>query len=314
MNKQLFSYPGPRALSLKSPVLKLRSYAPGLLLFVFLVTSCSTHTSSTESYTRDSDGYYYKLFVIGDGNESPRRGDVLLLDAIFKTQKDSVIWDSSVEGNNAFYLSLEDSILKGSFNKHLLSMVEGDSMAFYIPTAIFFKQYFHTPPPAFCSGDSMVKAGVKLLEIMNQAEYAQVLQEAQQEQEDKELKELQQIDNYLKVHQLPQQVSSDGIYYIGKSESSGEPVKSGKTVVLDYRGSFLNGRSIDISKKSMEFVYGTPDQLIKGLNIVIGGMKKGENAKIIVPSRLAFGEHGSANGSIPPYSPLLYDIKITDVK
>jgi FKBP-type peptidyl-prolyl cis-trans isomerase len=64
----------------------------------------------------------------------------------------------------------------------------------------------------------------------------------------------------------------------------------------------------------LEFTYGTPDQLIKGLNIVIGTLKKGEFVKIIVPSRLAFGEKGSSNGSIQPYTPLVYNLKIIDIK
>lgn len=279
-----------------------------------LLACCHRKKEPIEGYTRDDDGFYYKLLVIGDGNDKPKAGDVLLLDAVFKTQKDSVIWDSKVEGGNAFYLGLEARALTGSFNKHLLQMVEGDSVSFYVPVSVFFKQYFNTPPPAFCAKDSMVKAGVKLLEIMTQAEHAQVLREKEGEHEDKELQELKLIDDYLAKNKLPQKVSDDGIYYLGKSISNGEAVRSGKTVVLSYKGRFLDGREVDLQQKPLEFVYGTPDQLIKGLNIVIGSMKKGESAKIIVPSRLAFGEQGSANGSIPPYTPLLYDIKITDVK
>lgn len=284
------------------------------IVAVLLLAACHSKKEPIQGYTRDDDGFYYKLLVIGDGNDKPKVGDVLLLDAVFKTQKDSVIWDSKVEGGNAFYLGLEDRALTGSFNKHLLQMVEGDSVSFYVPVSVFFRQYFNTPPPAFCAKDSMVKAGVKLVEIMTQAEHAQVLSEKEGEQEDKELQELKQIDDYLASNQLPQKVSDDGIYYLEKSINSGEAVKSGKTVVLSYRGRFLDGREVDLQQKPLEFVYGTPDQLIKGLNIVIGSMKKGESAKIIVPSRLAFGEQGSANGSIPPYTPLLYDIKITDVK
>lgn len=284
------------------------------LLLALLLAGCHGKKEPIEGYTRDEDGFYYKLLVIGDGNDKPKPGDVLLLDAVFKTQKDSVIWDSKVEGNNAFYLGLEDRALIGSFNKHLLQMVEGDSVSFYVPVSVFFRQYFNTAPPAFCAKDSMIKAGVKLVEIMTQAEHAQVLREAEGEQEDKELQELKQIDDYLSKNQLQQKVSDDGIYYLDKTTKSGEAVAAGKTVVLSYRGRFLDGREVDAPSRPLEFVYGTPDQLIKGLNIVIGSMKKGESAKIIVPSRLAFGEQGSANGSIPPYTPLLYDIKITDVK
>ena len=43
-------------------------------------------------------------------------------------------------------------------------------------------------------------------------------------------------------------------------------------------------------------------------------LKKGEKAKIILPSQLAFGDQGSSNGVIPPYTPLVYQIEIIDIK
>ncbi|MGZ3885263.1 MAG: FKBP-type peptidyl-prolyl cis-trans isomerase [Bacteroidia bacterium] len=43
-------------------------------------------------------------------------------------------------------------------------------------------------------------------------------------------------------------------------------------------------------------------------------MKKGDFVKIILSSWLAFGETGSSNGTIPPFTPLLYEIKLIEVK
>jgi FKBP-type peptidyl-prolyl cis-trans isomerase len=61
-------------------------------------------------------------------------------------------------------------------------------------------------------------------------------------------------------------------------------------------------------------VYGTPDQVLKGINYVIPRLKVGQSAKIILPSRLAFGEKGSSNGTVPPFTPLLYEITLNDIK
>ena len=130
----------------------------------------------------------------------------------------------------------------------------------------------------------------------------------------KELEELDLIDRYLKDQQLPAEPDEAGIYHMFHKLSDGTPVEAGRRVRVTYTGSFLDGRSVDIREKPLEFVYGTPDQVVDGLNIVIGGLKQGESAKIILPSRLAFGEKGSANGSIPPYSPLVYEIKVLEVK
>ena len=88
----------------------------------------------------------------------------------------------------------------------------------------------------------------------------------------------------------------------------------GKKINIEFQGYHLDGRPIAQGRQTMEFSYGTPDQIINGLNIVIGSLKNGEIAKIIVPSRLAFGEKGNSNGTIKPYTPLLFEIKITNVQ
>ena len=75
-----------------------------------------------------------------------------------------------------------------------------------------------------------------------------------------------------------------------------------------------SGKPLDSTPQKIELIYGTPDQLIKGLNIVIGSLKKGEFSKIIVPSRLAFGELGSSNQLVQPYTPLVYNLTLIDIK
>jgi FKBP-type peptidyl-prolyl cis-trans isomerase len=114
-----------------------------------------------------------------------------------------------------------------------------------------------------------------------------------------------------------QEVASDpsGFYWIERPEiNTGQPVEPGDVVQIAYEGSFLNGRFLERSTTDFEFIYGTPDQLLKGLNYVIGTLKTGQTSKILLPSRLAFGEDGSSNGIVPPCTPLIYKIKIIDVK
>ena len=132
--------------------------------------------------------------------------------------------------------------------------------------------------------------------------------------EDTELEELQLIDCFLAQYYKSVKANANGIYILEKKNTRGEEVIAGKKIKIAYQGAFLDGRLLEGSEQTLEFIFGTPDQIIKGLNIVIGDLKKGETTKIIVPSRLAFGESGSSNGSIPPYTPLVYTLKITDIK
>lgn len=106
-----------------------------------------------------------------------------------------------------------------------------------------------------------------------------------------------------------------GFYWIYHEEGAGKNlVKPGDMVTLAYKGEYLNGRFLEKSGSNFEFIYGTPDQLLTGLNYVIGRLKLGETAKIILPSRLAFGESGSSNGTVPPFTPLVYEVKLIDLK
>ena len=287
-----------------------------ILLFLVITSfvSCKKH-SQINGYTRTSQGYYYKLLTIGDGNESPLNDNVVVLDAVMKTQSDSVFWDTKHDAANGLHIRLNSKMASESFKNYFLKMVEGDSVSFLIKPSTFFRDYFDTIVPNFCKNDSLIKFDVKLNQIISKAEYDALKKNAEgQEDEDTELQELQMIDCYLLLNYKFVKADTNGIYTLQKTSTDLEKVSVGKKVKLSYSGAFLDGKSIGDYEQTIEFIYGTPDQLIKGLNIVISTLKKGESTKIIVPSRLAFGELGSSNGSIPPYTPLVYKIKIIDIK
>lgn len=288
------------------------------IVFCFILSwlffSCSKN-KLLDGYTRDASGFYYKLLSIGDGNEFPKKDQIFVVDAVMRTQSDSVFWDTQHDASNGLYIDLNARPILGSCHPHLLKLVEGDSVSFWIKPFVFFKVYFDTIVPPFCSKDSLIKIDMKLNQIISKYEYAALVNGARgREVEDTELQELQLIDSYLLHNYKFVKPDYFGIYTLEKTTTDQEKVTLGKRVKIEYDGSFIDGKSLDAVKQELEFIYGTPDQLIKGLNIVIGSLKKGETAKIILPSRLAFGESGSSNGSIPPYTPIVYNVKIIDIK
>ena len=131
---------------------------------------------------------------------------------------------------------------------------------------------------------------------------------------DNKLQELIKINSYLKNNYPNVVVNNFGFYELEKKGNQNQKVKFGEKIKVSYQGFFLDGKPIDFKPQQIEFIYGTPDQFIKGLNIVIGSLKKGEFSKIILPSRLAFGELGSSNKFIQPYTPLVYKITLIDIK
>lgn len=108
-----------------------------------------------------------------------------------------------------------------------------------------------------------------------------------------------------------------GCYIQVNNWGKGDSIKEGVEVALSYQGFFTDGTKFDDTdnwQDTLKFVYGLPMQIILGLELGIEGLTEGSEAKIIIPSQLAFGKEGSSSGIVPPYEPLVYKIKILSVK
>ncbi|MCW3075410.1 MAG: Peptidyl-prolyl cis-trans isomerase, partial [Bacteroidetes bacterium] len=213
------------------------------------------------------------------------------------------------ELQDRFFVKL-DSTQKNNLLYYAISKVtEGDSICVLIPAKQLFQQQFKSGVPAFCERDSVIKINLKIKKIFSLHEFQNLTKTVQN-------KEREEIEAFFKSPQAFQDAKdSMGFYWVERPYPAGTiaPIDD-DIITLSYSGSFLNGRVIDVSREGFQFKYGTPDQLLKGLNYVIGKLKKGQTSKIILPSQLAFGENGSSNGSVPPFTPMLYKISLIDIK
>lgn len=279
-------------------------------LFIFLVFIHACKRDNKPHFSYNKLGYYYQLISFSSNASTYQPNSVAWIDATFKTQSDSIFWDSRNNFNDNFFIQI-DSLSTNNFLKNYVSkLAVSDSACLMIRTKDFYKQQFNSDKVSFFSEkDTVVKVNIKVRKIMSADEYNNRTVDLLKQ-------EAEQIEAYYKSPQ-DFELSRDslGFYWIEKPPPSDLPVTVYKnTVKLSYTGTFLNGRIFERSPANFEVSYGTPDQLIKGLNYVIKRLKKGQNAKIILPSRLAFGENGSTNGIIAPYTPLIYEVKIIDVK
>lgn len=133
-------------------------------------------------------------------------------------------------------------------------------------------------------------------------------------QNDAELLEQKVLNRFIKT--IPNIKNKNGVYIQTIQKGQGVSVESGKTLTLKYKANFINGIEFDNTyfENYFEYTYGTPNQVIEGLDVALLGMKNKEKAKIIIPSQLAFGEDGSSTGIVPPYTTLVYEIEIIDIK
>lgn len=126
------------------------------------------------------------------------------------------------------------------------------------------------------------------------------------------------LDSLIRTDSIRRMYSEvNGIYLrILEPGDTSRTVELGKEVVIHYRGRLARGPVFDDSRRMsapLRFVYGNEGQIITGLEIALSQMSKGTSARVIIPSRLAFGDRGSAHGAVRPYEPVVYQIEVLDV-
>ena len=97
---------------------------------------------------------------------------------------------------------------------------------------------------------------------------------------------------------------------------TGAEALAGKTVTVQYAGWLYNETGQD--KKGTQFDAGTysfllgANQVIKGFDTGVTGMKVGGTRRVIIPPGLGYGATGS--GPIPPNAALVFDLALVNVQ
>jgi FKBP-type peptidyl-prolyl cis-trans isomerase len=109
--------------------------------------------------------------------------------------------------------------------------------------------------------------------------------------------------------------TASGLKYIMvQTNKSGEPAIAGTKVTAEYNAYLKDGKMFDSSKDRNQPLKAScgKGQLFPGLEEGFALLRKGEKARLIIPSKLAFGEKGS--GPIPANSDIIFDVEILDVQ
>jgi peptidylprolyl isomerase len=107
-----------------------------------------------------------------------------------------------------------------------------------------------------------------------------------------------------------------GVKYIIQKKGAGNKPAPGKTVQVNYRGTFLSGQIFDTSDSRghpLEFPVGV-GAVIKGWEEMVMDMQVGEKRVAIIPPELAYGERGAGNGAIPPNTFLVFEMELVGIK
>jgi FKBP-type peptidyl-prolyl cis-trans isomerase FkpA len=267
------------------------------ILFLFvIILGCG---SKFPNYIEVEDNVYMNLISFEDESKPYEKGDYVF--ATIRIKDGNAL---RYNRNKAYPFQPKATVFDEIFN-HLN---EGDSAVFRINQQQLDNDSFLNNLPEF--DEEYAELTIKIDRYVNESQYEKFIAE-----NDFEMIEQIVLKQYLKENDIDEANLKNGIYKIVKKEGSGEGINSSKKVKIKYIGKFIDNVVFDKIDENelLEFNYGTPGQVIRGLEIALKGMKKGEKSKIIIPSHLAFGSEGSSTGIVPPFTTVIYELEIINV-
>jgi FKBP-type peptidyl-prolyl cis-trans isomerase len=247
-------------------------------------------------------------------------GDVLTVEMTYKMEgADTFLFKSKGHKDEGQKLMLVKPVYKGDISEGLAMMHVGDSAQFFVNADSFYmRNVGMEKTPAFVKPNSKIVFDIKLMAVQKKADFDKEQKEKREKMqammEERKANEPNDIKKYLSDNRINVQPTKSGLYYIETLRGAGVKAADGKTVQVKYTGKLLDGTIFDSSdgKAPISFKLGSK-QVIPGWEEGISMMRVGGKAKLVIPSSLAYGPNG-AGQTILPFSPLVFDVELVDVK
>jgi FKBP-type peptidyl-prolyl cis-trans isomerase len=272
--------------------MKLKYTVSVSLLVIIAAVMFSCGDEKYPGYSDAGEGVYYKLHYPGESGKKAGEDDFYEVIMLNKFGEE-VIYDSQLESGSGTLL------MQSQASKYFNVLSEGDSATFLLSGAGL------ALPGMPDTG--MIEMNVKVVRILSADEAADI-----ESNRDADAGEVLIIKRYLARNGLKVEQDSSGIVSLEMNVGNGKSPEKGDTVDIQVKGQLLNGRIVDDSHSygGLSFIWGDEGQVLPGIRMVLSRMKEGGNAKIILPSRLAFGSGGSSTGIVPANTPVLYTIEL----
>lgn len=282
------------------------------LLSAVLFAACGPK-SEIEGFDITKSGLHYQFINKAKGGEQVKAGDVLFCECTISLDDKEL---GTVKGHpEPLFKATDENPFSGCLNEGLLMMHVGDEAIFAVNADSLSHQGMRMPE-AYQSGQKQtIRYKIKLHEVKSEK---QLKKEFEAEMESRKSSEMDALAKYITENDIKQAPTADGLYIIPLKKGNGPQVEEWKKITVNYTGRFLDGKVFDTSDKNEDaeahepITYVVGEQaMIKGWDIAVKTMRQGDKAKVIIPSELAYG---AGNGSIPPYSTLVFDIEVVSVQ
>lgn len=297
------------------------------VLIILALYACSNSTETRSGVKVN--------FLKKGGGEEVKGGNYLLVNMLFKDQKDSVWKDTKKEGNPVIIQSM-DSVAKGDMTNEVFHLLKkGDSVTFQVSAKNLFERTLRSPLPPTADSTTQFTFHVGLVDVMTfpQVQKYQMHQDSVRHAKSEKDKVIQlgkdtvTIDNFLKEKNIAALKTKSGLRYIITQPGKGENAKEGQQVKVHYTGRLMDGKVFDTSVESVakannKLASGRnydPLTLTVGMHQVIPGweegvglMNKGSKMTLYIPSTLAYGDRPMGH-DLAPNSILVFDMDLIDI-
>lgn len=107
--------------------------------------------------------------------------------------------------------------------------------------------------------------------------------------------------------------TASGLQYEVITAGAGAQPKDTDNVTVHYKGTLLNGTQFDSSYDRGEPATFGLNQVIKGWTEGVQLMSEGSKYRFFIPYNLAYGSRATPDGSIPPFSTLIFEVELIKV-
>lgn len=295
---------------------------------VLLVSAGVLGCKKTET---TSDGIEYTY--IKEGKDAVKDGEYVIYHFEAKNAKDSLFISSYSQPLPAYMQKNSNTPASTGIDEIFLNLKKGDSI---VVNATAEKIFGENGVPPFLKGEENVTITIGVLNVIEEElfqDYFNDMMAAEQEKQAKKAEvqldtDIELIEKYIAENNLNASRTESGLFYVIEKEGNGPEVERGNTVSVDYTGYVLDGTLFDTSVAERARENGTfqegrtyaPIAVEVGMGRVIKGwdeglqlLKKGSEAKFIIPSPLAYGP-SQRSEVIVPNSILVFDVVVTEVQ
>ncbi|UXP31138.1 FKBP-type peptidyl-prolyl cis-trans isomerase [Reichenbachiella agarivorans] len=309
-----------------------RKMIAGIMVVLAMVTFGCIEESDFEKQQKQSDkeisnylkenninaeksayGLYYEVLTTNTSGATPKSGDVMLVRYHIKTL-DGDSLESILDDTVSFKFNW-NSIIPEGINYGISVMKVGEKIRFYLPSYTAYNG-FSPEDRAFAPYSNFI-VEMELVDAQSESDVFE--------------NEIEQIQAYISDQNLDDVIpSSSGLYFKTLEAGDGDTPDTYSQVTLNFKRRYLDGTLIQETTAGKPLVVNMgSDQLVEGFHQGVMKMKKGEKALLIMPSDIAFGSSvqvipsnlreelfdlGYITTNVRPYSPVLYEVELLDIK